>query len=245
MSDFVSFIGQGLDFLNGHQGALMLLSTIVYAGFTLAVIWDSRAARLAAAVVARPMLWPHNESVMAVYLENLGPSVATQIELDFAWRSPDGSAPAAPIRIRLPAMAPGDRKPYMPDMVLERDEKGQLGLPTVADRRLTLSIEWAWRDGRRRFFRSQRHSESLEVDMAAFRHSVHGEPNVLEPDPIDRLIEAAKDMLRHEDTKRRLNDWSGMPPEIRVDIEAHQVRERWAIWKERFRYWILRRGMRS
>lgn len=38
-------------------------------------------------------------------------------------------------------------------------------------------------------------------------------------------------MLRHEDTKRRLNDWSGMPPEIRVDIEAHQVRERWAIWK--------------
>lgn len=81
--------------------------------------------------------------------------------------------------------------------------------------------------------------------MAAFRHSVHGVPNVLEPDPVDRLIEAAKDMLRHEDTKRRLNDWSGMPPEIRVDIEAHQVRERWAIWRERFRYSIIRRGRRS
>ena len=49
-----------------------------------------------------------------------------------------------------------------------------------------------------------------------------------------------------EEEGRALTDFRPPePPEIRVDIEAHQVRERWAIWKERFRYWIIRRGSRS
>jgi hypothetical protein len=231
-----------LTYLDDHQGALMLLSTIVYAALTIAVLWDSRDARLSAAVVARPMLWPHNESVMAVYLENLGPSVAMKIELDFVWRAPDGSALGEPIAIRLPAMAPGDRKPYMPDMVLERDEEGELGLPTVADRGLTLMVDWSWQDGRRRFFRHRRHSASLEIDMAAFRDSVHGVPNVIEPDPVDRIIEAARGMVRDQDRKTWLNDPTGMPPDIKVSIEADQLRERWAIWKARFRYWVIGRG---
>lgn len=232
-----------IGFLNEHQGALMLLTTVAYAVFTLLLVRESQAARASALLVARPRLWPRNESVVAVYLENFGPATARRVELRFLWRRPNGSQAADETTIHLPALAPGDRQPYMPDLVLPRDAKGELGLPSVADQRLTLEIAWKWSDARRTWLGSgRRHSDSLVVDMAAFRDSVHGEPNIVEPDAVDRLVEATREIVRSQEQRKWLDSPTGMPPEVRVHLEADAVRERWKLWKARFKYWILRRG---
>jgi hypothetical protein len=230
-------------FVVDNEGGLLFVATLLLALLTLLLVRESRAGRLSATVVATPHLWAFNEDVLAVDLENVGPAPAHRIEVGFTWHGQAGEI-VAHWRRELAALGPGRTVAYHPDTLLRDDDGGHaLGVASLADRLLTLKMTWRWSDSRRPWwwFGRLRHRGALEVVMSEFRSAMHGAPNTIDPDAIDRLLRGLREMgdrRRREESLRTPSN--SLPAEIRVAIEADELRERAQLWIARLRYWVLR-----
>jgi hypothetical protein len=159
-----------LDFLDAHGGAVTAITTIVYVLLTVLLLLGSRASRQAvtdrAVVLVRPIPSPSGESHMEVVLGNLGPAVATEIEVEFRWADSSG-AQRADKEVRQLALPPGRQVHYQPALLVL--EPGTALLPSVgrlAEDGLILKLEWSWLNGRRRLgFFERRHHGDLTIDL--------------------------------------------------------------------------------
>lgn len=220
------------------SAATAVLLTILTA-FLLRDARLGRQAGLAATVIARPVLDPSNELYVVVYLDNLGPAVARDVDLTLGLRS--GAAAAVDRALNVPVLAPGERHAYLPGLIL--DQEPTPTLETLDLRGYSLALTWEWTDSRRGLIRGKptKHRDSLVVDLSRFRASFHDGPLVLLPG--EGVGAAIRDLTRKLDEVRRREEMRSrpVPAEIQVRLDEHRLRSALRLWRLRVDRFILRR----
>jgi hypothetical protein len=229
-----------VDFLEANSGALLFLATVLLALVTLRLVGEAQLARIAADVVIQPMVWPRNTTAMSTDLHNVGAAAARDIRLTFRWEGPSGEQVGRQQLIRIPALVPGQKIPYHPDILLDEKDVQNRTIDHQADLGLVLRAEWSWVDGRRPLwlFGTKRNTARLDVSMTDFRERG---PEIVEPDEVDRLVEAASEMVRMWERKQWLRDPDDLPVDVQVEMEAEAMRGQFLLWWARFRRFVLRR----
>lgn len=177
-------------------------------------------------------------------LLNFGPALATDITITLAFV--DGKGASSEERtLAFPALAPGDSVTMMPGLMLPREKKHMA--PTgreLADTGLRLRASWSWRDDRRRWFLPMKpsgHSSKVVIDLRAYADSV-SEGLIVQDSTIESVLQEMREDRRRErfeDHARRSSaDMSGLPPEVRVRIDAARVRSQFELWIARIRHAI-------
>lgn len=196
------------------EGALLIAATLLLVVATLRLAQEAQTARLSAVVVLEPKLWQHNEFVLATDMVNVGAASARELILTFQWYGRGAEPVGEPRRIELPALIPGQRVPYHPDTILPLiDGKRLNSIEVEAELGLEVRGDWSWIDGRRNWRLSpRRHTGNLTVKLPEFRASVHGGPQILQSDEVDRLLDGARDLLGQFETLQRMRDRNTVVP---------------------------------
>ena len=130
--------------LNQNAGAVTAVATIVYAVITLGLLRESRASRLEASVIALAEPWDRGHVYVSVTLENLGPTVAKNVEFTLDLRPGGGGEVEDHRRLFQGYLAPGRHRRFLP-----RATSGMRPLQELADAGYVLELAWSWQDGRR------------------------------------------------------------------------------------------------
>jgi len=244
-------VAELIDALNKNSGAAIAFLTLAYVVFTGLLLLEARASRVAATdaafVLARPTFSAGNELYAVVHLLNLGPAVATDVRLTLGYVNRDGTPHDESRTVSVGAMARGDRYSYEPALMLERDKSAPLpDVQELANRGLTLTLSWSWRDGRRVFpivGKRGTHTNKLRVVLSEYRDSMLGGLVVLEPTVTTILQDIRNEIGKAEQNRerRRRVEEPHDRPELQAMHDRIRIEHALAVWKARFRQFVLRK----
>lgn len=194
--------------LNDNSGFTMAAVTLVYTLVTLAIVVETRRARLQAGeatVLYRASPWPKAFMYVAVRIENYGPAVARDLTFTYWLTRDDGSrVPESGATLHETMLPVG-----LPREALPHDPAGQQPQTReqLASAGLRVNAEWSWRDGCRRLHRG---TDSREISriVTDYRDS----KVLIEHFPLDSLPEIEKHLDKISDALADMAKADRMPP---------------------------------
>jgi len=210
--DIGKIVQDAIHALNDNSGFTMAVVTLVYTLVTLAIVVETRRARLQAGeatVLYRASPWPKAHMYLAVRIENYGPAVARDLTFTYWLTRADGSrVPESSATLHETMLPIG-----LPREALPHDPAGQhpQTREQLASAGLRVDAEWSWRDGCGRLHK-EKDSREISKIVTDYRDSkvliehfpLDSLPNIEKQlDEIsDSLAEIAKSVAQPERARR-------------------------------------------
>jgi hypothetical protein len=201
-----------LDDLNRNSGAIVALATIASVTLTLLLLFEARTTRnLRREALVDARVHVYGPVYIELDVRNYGPANARDVVISFGFRDASGAVVGEPRRQGETLLAPGGGRRFLPS-----PDQQLLDLHTLAERGLTLRLDWSWQDDRRRlWFLRTRHERKRLWAAQRLREDLFGGWALVERQPDEDLHQLA-------DTLRK--------------IEAHEKAVRGIVERELVRY---------
>jgi hypothetical protein len=183
--------------LNDNSGAIVAVTASVSAILTVLLLIEARATRntrLEAAVEARAKCHTQASFLLELEVRNFGPANARNVVMTYYLADPDGKVEGETRRQAETLLGSGEGRRFLPGT------PGDAGmLAEMGQKRLALSVEWSWEDGRRRlWFFPLRHREKRTWATADLARDFFEGWALTDRDSIEDLHEIAEKLQQIE-----------------------------------------------
>lgn len=203
-----------VDQINAMSTVIVAITAVLSIALSMFLLFDIRATRSAAQVVAYPRLWSPGGMILALRLANYGPAAARDVELVYTLRDREGKV-VAERRHGQAVLPAGGHVTFLPDSAIE-GKSGGLFLNDLADMDLELSATWSWRDDRRRLAVLEHaiHRGEMAALTQDLRRDFYGGWSLYEPtsqesmEAIAEELEEIRKLIEKDDRRieRRINE---------------------------------------